>query len=60
MVAVEIGALPWFSPSPFGCPPWPPPKNENITQRCPAARCPAMESALMVPYAQPFERSGAI
>ena len=48
-VAVEIGALPWFSPSPSGWPPWPPPKNENSTQRAPFARCPAIESALIVP-----------
>ena len=38
MVAVEIGALPWFSPSPCPCAPCPPPKKENITQRWPLAR----------------------
>jgi hypothetical protein len=51
MVAVDIGLFAWFSPSLRGLPPRPPPKNENITHRSPDARCPAMESALIVPNA---------
>ena len=48
MVAVEIGLLPWLSPSHSGLPPRPPPKKQNITQRRPCSRQPASESALMV------------
>ena len=52
-VAVEIGALPCDRPSPPECPPCPPPKKLNITQRWPSRpaslRCPAIDSALMVP-----------
>ena len=59
MVAVEIGALPWLSPSPSGLPPSPPPKNENITQRRPCWRQPAKDSALMVANGLPLARSGA-
>ena len=55
---MEIGAFPWFKPSPKGCPPCPPPKKENITQRLPSFLNPANESALIVPYAHPFVSSG--
>ena len=56
---MEIGALPWLSPSVSGLPPSPPPKNENITQRWPLARRPASESALIVPNGAAVARSGA-
>ena len=59
MVAVEIGLLPWLSPSPSGLPPSPPPKKQNITQRRPCWRQPASESALMVANGLPLARSGA-
>ena len=59
MVAVEIGLLPWLSPSPSGLPPSPPPKKQNITQRRPCSRQPASESALMVANGLPLARSGA-
>src|SRR5215510_7718428 len=55
MVAVEIGLLPWLSPSVSG----PPPKKQNITQRRPWVRQPASESALMVANGLPLARSGA-
>src|SRR5678816_3858461 len=59
MVAVEIGLLPWLSPSVSGLPPSPPPKKQNITQRLPCSRHPASESALMVANGLPLARSGA-
>src|SRR5215469_5555276 len=58
MVAVEIGLLAWLSPSDCGLPPSPPPKNENITQRPPSGRWPAIESALMVPKGPAVARAG--
>ncbi len=58
-MAVLIGLWPWWSPSPSGVAPSPPPKKQTITQRDAWARRPEMESALMVAKGPAMARSGA-